>query len=393
MKSFTERNPIIIGAIVVAIVAAGTVGALALNSGAFADRYEVAARFPDSAGVRPGDKVRVAGVVSGRVGSVREHAGQVDVTLQVDEGIELPSDVRAEIVVETLLGSKYVRLVGGSQWDDPLRDGDLITDTVTPTEVLDVQNVGTPLLEDTDAEAIEDLLSKIETITEGQRGNVGEIIDGLGRLTRAVNSRQAEARRLIDSSKQVTGTLAARDEELYEALEDLDVVLDGLAKRRVQVVQLLEATRSAAGRTADLVAENRPQLDAVLTEIHEDLKIVERRQDDLAAGISGLTNAISGFASIGYSGTDEFPNTWANMYTQLIGPIGPDALFGSCGLLDDAFDVLVGPDPITSCEARTGPLPTAVAAESGEPDPLDALYGTLTDPATPEAATPKGSGG
>ena len=382
MKAFTERNPLVIGIIVLAVIAAGTTGALALNSGVFKDRYEVRARFSDTAGLRAGDKVRVAGVPAGRVGSVRQHGGKVDVALQLDQGIELPGDARAEIVVETLLGSKYVRLVGGSDWDHPLRAGDVITDTVTPTEVLDVEEAGTPLLEETDTAAINDLLGKIDQITEGQRGNVGEIITGLNRLLTAVNGRQAEARRLISSSRTVTSTLADRDEELLAAVEDLNTVLDGLAARRVRLVSLLQHTESSARQTADLVHENRADLDAVLDEIHLDLQVVERNQTNLAESLSGMTNAIGGFSSVGYSGPDEVPNTWANMYTQLIGPIGPDALFGSCGLLDDAFDVLVGPDPVTDCDARTGPLPTEAAASgsgsgAGSGSPLDALYGPM----------------
>lgn len=385
MRSFTERNPLIIGLVVVALVAAGTGGALLLNGGFFKDRYEVTAMFADTAGLRSGDEVRVAGVVAGEVGSIEQEGGQVAVELLVDDGIELPADTSAEIVVETLLGSKYVRLVAGDDWDRPL-DGDVtITDTRTPTEVIDLQNVGTPLLEDTDAEAIDDLLGKIERITEGQRGNVGEIIGGLDRLTTAINSRQAEARRLIDSTATVTDTLADRDQDLLAALDDLNVVLDGLARRRVQLAALLEQTSATAKGTADLVAENRPELDAILDELHADLAIIDRRQGELAASLSGLSNAIEGFSSIGESGPDEFPNRWANMYTQLLGPIGPDALFGSCGLLDDAFDVLIGPDPITDCEARTGPLPGAegAAAPDGSPvpagDPLNTLFGPILE--------------
>lgn len=382
MKSFTERNPVTIGVVVVALIAAGTTAALALNGGAFQDRYAVAARFSDTAGLRSGDEIRVAGVLAGQVGSIRPNDGRVDVSLEIDDHIDLPRDVRAEVVVETLLGSKYVRLVGGDDWDDPLEAGDVITDTVTPTEILDVENVGTPLLEDTDAEAIDDLLGKIERVTEGQRGNVGEIVDGLNALTRAVNERQAEARSLIDSSRTVTATLAARDQDLLDALDDVNVVLDGLAKRRVQLATLLAETEATARKTADLVGENRVQIDAILDELHEDLAIVERNQTNLAESLAGLSNAIGGFASIGYSGSDEQPNTWANMYTQLVGPLSPDALFGSCGLLDDAFDVMLGPDPVTDCAARTGPLPTATqgSGSATSASPLDEMYGTLAEP-------------
>jgi phospholipid/cholesterol/gamma-HCH transport system substrate-binding protein len=403
VKAFTERNPVAIGAVVVALIAAGTVAALALNGGYFKDRYTVQARFVDTAGLKNGDKVRVAGVLSGQVGSIRQHGAMVDVDLKIDKGVELPSDVRAEIVVETLLGSKYVRLVGGHDWEHPLEGGDLITDTATPTEVLDLQNVGTPLLEQSDGAALNDLLGKIDRITKGQRGNVGEIVDGLNKVLVAVNARQAEARRLIESSRTVTGTLSARDRDLLAAMDDINVFLDGLAKRRVQLVALLEHTEATARKTADLIDENRPELDALLDDIHTDLQVVDRNQASLAASLSGMANAIGGFASVGYSGPGEVPNSWANMYTQMIGPLSPDALFGSCGLLDDAFDIMLGPDP-KPCAERTGPLPSSTQADpanagrpvgsdsaaqpngaSGEPpdpqgtNPVAELYQTLTE--------------
>ncbi|CAN5403393.1 MCE family protein [soil metagenome] len=389
MKSFTERNPLVIGVVVVLLIAGGTASALLLNGGFFKDRYDVKAVFVDTAGLRTGDKVRVAGVLVGQVKSIEQRGAKVQVTLAVDDSVELPRDTRAEIVVETLLGSKYVRLEAGDDWSKELEGDSIITDTKTPTEVLDLQNVGTPLLEDTDGKALNDLLTKIDGVTEGQRGNVGDIITGLNRLTTAINDRQAEARHLIDSTETVSATLAGRDQDLLNAIDDINVVLDGLAARRVQLVQLLDKTAATAKGTADLVADNRPELDAILDELHADLRIVGNRQGELAASLSALSNAIEGFSSIGYSGPDRFPNTWANMYTQLLGPIGPDAVFGSCGLLDDAFDVLLGPDPIAECADRTGPLPNtegaAAPARSAAPattDPLSALYGPLTGAAS-----------
>lgn len=384
MRSFTERNPTIIGIVVVALIAAGTGGALLLNGGFFKDRYTVQAVFTDAAGLKAGDKVRVAGVDAGQVGGIRQDGSKVEVSLHVDHGIHLPRDSRAEVVVETLLGNKYVRLVAGHDWSHPLHGGSVIRDTTTPTEVLDLQNEGTPLLNDLDGKTINSLLGKIDDITAGQRGNVGEIITGLDRLTAAVDGRQAQARHLIDSARTVSGTLAARDQDLLSAIDHANVVLDGLAQRRVELVTLLDQTSKTATQTADLVARNRPKLDAVLDELHADLAIVGRHQQDLAASLSGLTNAISGFASVGYSGPDDFPNRWANMYTELLGPVSPDAVFGSCGLLDDAFDVLVGPDPVRSCAARTGPLPDASGGSAGSPatssgaaNPVATLFGPL----------------
>ena len=367
MKSFTERNPTIIGLLVIAFIASGTVGALALNGGFFKDRYTVHAIFPDTAGLKKGDKVRVAGVPAGQVKGVHLDGSHVDVTLGVDRGIKLPRDTRAEIVVETLLGNKYVRLVAGTDWAHLLHGGSVITDTTTPTEVLDVQNIGTPLLEHLDAKSFNSLLGKIDRITVGQRGNVGDIIDGLDKLTTVIDQRDSQARSLIDATKTVTGTLAARDQDLLNSVDNLNVLVDGLAQRRAELATLLDQTAQTARKTADLVAANRPKLDAILTEVHADLAIIDQHQQDLAASLSGLTNAISGFASVGYSGPDQYPNQWANMYTQLIGPLSPDALFGSCGFLDEAFDIMIGPDPVKSCAARTGPLPNTGSSPAASP--------------------------
>ena len=83
-KSFTERNPVVIGAVVVTAIATFTAAALMLNSGALADRYTVSARFPDSAGIRPGSQVKVAGITSGQVTSVRQAGSEVEVVLGRD---------------------------------------------------------------------------------------------------------------------------------------------------------------------------------------------------------------------------------------------------------------------------------------------------------------------
>jgi len=365
VRSFTERNPVVIGAVVVALIASGTAAALMLNSGALADRYLVRARFPDSAGITVGSQVKVAGITSGEVESVRQAGTEVEVVLGVDAAIELPADTRADIVVDTLLGSKSVRLVPGDRWEDLLEEDAVITETSTPTEALDLQNIGTPLLEETDGEAIDTLIDTVLRITEGKRGDVADILDGLEDLAVTVNRREQEARDLVDAARSLTATLDRRDEDLLDAVDDLNVVVETLADRRVELVELLEQTTEAATRISDLVEGNQPELDRILDELHADLAIVGRHQVDLAQSVALVSSAIQGFASVGFSGPDELPNRWANLYTQLLGPLGPDILLGSCGALDTALDLALGPDPVADCDDRTGPLPGS--AGPGQP--------------------------
>jgi len=399
VKSFTERNPMIIGTVVLVVIALGVVSALGLNAGVFKGRYSVSARFSDAAGLRPGDRVRVAGVPAGQVASVHEEDGQVEVTMDVDDGVELSGDTRAEIVVETVLGTKSVRLETGDDWDHPLHDGDVVRDTSTPVEVLDLQNIGTELFTESDGRAFDDLLDSLNQITEGKRRDVAHIVRGVNRLTAELDRRDAEARDLFDSAETLTRTLADRDDDLVAAVDDLNVVVGSLAERRQELEQLLARTSAAAGRLADLVGENRPELDAVLTDLHESLQVIGQHQVDLAAGIGYLGVAIEGFSSVGYSGPDEAPNSWANIFAQLIGPVAPDGIMGACGPFDRALDLAFGPDPLP-CDQREGPVPnssgsvpTAPGLPAGGSPPTPPEDPTGAVPATPDPTTGGGQVG
>ncbi|MCB1005374.1 MAG: MCE family protein [Acidimicrobiales bacterium] len=255
MRSFTERSPVVLGLVVVVLLGVSVTGALVLNAGVFKGRYSISARFTDAAGLRPGDKVRVAGVAAGEVDSVHEEDGEVEVNLRVDDGVELSGDTRAEVVVETVLGTKSVRLETGDDWDHPLRDGDVITDTGTPVEVLDLQNIGTRFFTESDGRAFDELIDSLEQVTEGKHDDVARIVRGVNRLSGELNARDDEARRLFDAAETLSRTLADRDDDLVVAVDDLNVVVGDLADRRTALHTLLAETAEAAGRLADLAGK------------------------------------------------------------------------------------------------------------------------------------------
>ena len=355
------------------------VGVLVLNADAFADRYQVNARFDDAAGIGPGDVVRVAGVDAGKVDAVRQEDGRVEVVLAIDEGIELSADTSASVQVETVLGTKFVRLVTGDEWEHPLEDGDTITDTTTPVELLDLQNTGTRLFNESDGEALNDLMASLSEITDGKRVQVQQILDGLTDLTRVVSDRETEARRLLDSAQTLTGTLADRDEELGAAIDNLNVVVGDLAERRTALVELLDSTSAAARELSGVIGDNREDLDVVLDQVHTTLETIGDHQVDLAQAIAYLGVGIEGFASIGYNGPEEIPRPWGNIFTQLIGPVGPDGVLGACMPIDRMLDLVFGPDPLP-CEERTGPIMASPSPGDDGP-PVQGEPPDLTQPA------------
>jgi hypothetical protein len=222
-------------------------------------------------------------------------------------------------------------------------------------ELLDVQDSGSALFSESDGESLGQLIDSLTVITEDKRTDVETIVDGVNAVTEQIDLRDGEARRLLDSADTLTATLAERDQELVTSIDGLNTVLDTLQARRTELVTLLEQTVQASQQTADLVGTNRERLDSILADLHVTLQVIGEHQVDLAAGVAYLGVAIEGFASIGYSGPDRTPHPWGNIYTQLIGPVAPDGIFGACGPVDFALDLALGPDPLP-CAEREGQL-------------------------------------
>ena len=351
-RSFTERNPVVIGGVGIAVILAAVVAVFTLNRNTIGGGMGLTARFTSAAGLRTGDQVVLAGVPVGSVTSLAQRGQYVYAGLQVDGSVQLPEDTTATIQVQTLLGALAVKFQAGRDWSHLLHPGATITRTSVPFEFQQLQNVTGPLLARSDAAALNQLLGDLGTITNGKADQVARIISGLDKLTGTVDARQAQVGQLIDSTSQVAGALASRDQQLTQVIDNFGTVMAGLAQRRAALSALITNVEAMAQQTAGLVGANRARLDDLLTTLNGDLDVVARHQVDLAQGLSYLASAVQGFSSIGYSGPNNFPNHWANIFTNLLG--GGDAVYGSCGYLDQALDTVLGPDP-RSCAARVGP--------------------------------------
>src|SRR5262249_45607427 len=129
-------------------------------------------------------------------------------------------------------------------------------------------------------------------------------------------------------------------------VDNLGIIVNGLAQRKDALSNLLTQSDQMALQTSALVGANRGKLDSILAELHTDLGIVGRHQDDLAEAVADLGDTVQAHSSIGYSGANSAANpNWANIFTQLPGPLGQDAVFGSCGDFDQALTAILGPDP------------------------------------------------
>ena len=322
MKSFRDRNPYLLGIFSVLVILgcvgfAFSVGILQL----FKATYAARAVFADASGIKRGDDVKVAGIKVGLVtGIAPDRArGNVLVEFQVDEGVKVADNATAEIALETLLGTKYLRLGGPVRapylHELPAERREIPRErTKTPFDVFELTRVATTNINATDTDKLNQVVTSLADVTAGQKDEVAKLLRGITELSETLNSRDAQLRGLLDRAEKLTGVLAEKDQTLVALIDQSARILDLLNARRTDISELLRDGNALVDELARLIGVNRAQLDALLKSLHPVVETVEANQDvlDRAAGIVG-----PGALALSIAPTH---GPWQDIYIQSVGP-------------------------------------------------------------------------
>src|SRR6266542_2997254 len=236
MLSFRERNPLVIaavglGVIALLLLAAFNVDDLPLIGGG--DGYRAA--FSEAGGLRQNDEVRVAGVKVGKVTGVKLDGDHVRVDFRVEHGTKLGDETGAMVKIKTVLGQKYLALL--PKGPELLRPGTEIPldRTVSAYDVV---------------QAFSDLTTTTEQIDTAQ-------------LAVALN------------------TIAGEFKDSPHAV----------------IHQLLVHTAALAQQLSGLVDDNQAQIGPALDRLHAVLDILERNQANLERSIQRLVPFVRVFAN------------------------------------------------------------------------------------------------
>ena len=311
VKNFRERSPMIVGIIsIIAITAATTFSFFIDRIPAIKQAYEVEAEFKDASGVTAENQVRVAGIKVGTVKSVELAGDRVLVTMEIDNGIEIPNDAFAEIKLATLLGTKFVDIEakGGEPF---LEDGDLIPleRTSVPYEIYQASNQGTDVLEGLDGQAFNDMLVQLTKLTKVAEDEIGQALEGLNELGAGLNAKDEDLRSLLAGANDLTDLLSDEGDEIVRLIDSSNEVLGTLAAKREEVQSLLATTNVMARDVAALVRDNRANLDSILTDLHRALVVLDENVEHLDQALEYAGPSSRYFGSIFTQGR------WGDIYS------------------------------------------------------------------------------
>ena len=212
MKPFRERNPVVIGAVSILVIALALLAAfraqdLPLIGGG--DTYY--AKFTEAGGLRVNDEVRIAGVRVGKIEEIKLDDGEVRVKFRIQDDSPFGTDTGAAIKVKTLLGSMFLAV-------EPAGKGQLEEGATIPTS-----RTSSPF------DVVEAFTGLAETTSEIDTDQVAHSMTVLADLTR---NTPEEFRGALQGVSRLSTNLADRDEEIGRLLISLRAHLDGPRRAR-----------------------------------------------------------------------------------------------------------------------------------------------------------------
>jgi phospholipid/cholesterol/gamma-HCH transport system substrate-binding protein len=313
---FRERDPVIVGAISLAVVLGLVL--LAFN----ADQLPIIgggttyyADFSEAGGLKADDEVRIAGVRVGKVDSVSLDGDHVKVAFRIQNGADFGPDTRAAIKVKTLLGAMYLSLqpAGPGQLE---AGSEIPTDrTSSPYDAVQAFSGLASTSDRIDTGRLAKSLTTLADLTRHTPQSFRRALAGVSALSGNLAARDQQIGTLLTNLETVSGTLHARDQDIVGLMRDSAVLFKALDRRRQAIHDLLRSTTRLSTQLTGLVRQSRADLKPALTNLASVVDVLDRDSDQIDQSIRLMAPFYRVFANTLGNGP------WFDTYIQNLPPV------------------------------------------------------------------------
>ncbi|MDQ6746554.1 MAG: MCE family protein, partial [Candidatus Dormibacteraeota bacterium] len=246
-----KANPIRLGAMVMALAVILLGAAYMVNrsfSLTFWDKaYELKADFTDADGIANASDVRIAGTYVGQITQIRSvKGGLAEITIRVDKAHSpLPEGTKANLRLQTLLGTKFIELVPG-----PRTNKDLVANTVIPSDSTQSPVDFDQFLSSFDKPTRDDVQKLVQEAGKATGGRGANINGLLASLHTASVDSQPDLQTFADRQQNLDGILVHLDNvatnlseqrsHLANTFTQLDAILATIAQNDVSFRRFIE---------------------------------------------------------------------------------------------------------------------------------------------------------
>jgi len=287
MKSFSERNPMVIGAVGVAVTFAMLIAALNYDRLPFFDTNKhYGAYFAEAGGLIPGAAVQVSGFQVGKVNSVDLDKGRVLVTFDMNEEVQLGDRSEAAIKTKSLLGAKVLSITPRG---DGEQDGPIPLDRTTPAYQLpDAIGDLTSAISDLNVDQLSDCLSVLADIFKDTPPDLKAAVQGVARFSETLNSRDQQLRDLLANANKATAVLGNRSDQVVSLVVNANALLMQLQSQSAALDAISNNISAVSQQIKGFIGEQRATFKGAIDKLNGVLAMVDNHKQQVQKSITLL---------------------------------------------------------------------------------------------------------
>ena len=348
------------------------------------------AQFADTAGLTPGDKVRIAGVDVGVVRSTEIQGDRVVIGYSLG-GNSVGTESRASIRTDTILGRKNMEIE--PRGSERLRANGMLPlgQTTTPYQIYDAFFDLTKSASGWDTQTVKRSLDVLSETIDQTSPHLSAALDGVARFSDTIGKRDEQIRQLLANANKIAGVLGNRGEQINQLLVNAQTLLAAVNERGQAISLLLERVSVFSEQVTGLIDDN-PNLNRVLEQLRTISDILVERKYDLVDVLTTVANFVGSLGESVASGP-YFKVLVVNLLPYWILQPFVDAAFKKRGIDPEEFWRNAGlpafrfPDPNGERLPNGAPPPAPIPLEGTPEHP-----GPAVPPGSPCSYTPPADG-
>ncbi|MGP4057162.1 MCE family protein [Mycobacterium sp. 4D054] len=286
MKSFSERNQLVVGVVGLAATIGIVLGSLNYDRLPFLQGKEYSAYFAEAGGLKTGEDVQVSGFTVGDVKSIELDGSSARVTFTIARDIRLGERTEAAIKTQGLLGSKMLEITsrGGGQLDGPIP----LERTTSPYQLPDALGDLAMTISGLDTDQLSDSLRVLSATFADTPPQLRVAVQGVARFSETLNERDAELRSLLGNAEKATTVLAERSNQVVSLVANSNALLIELRNQSAALDQISGNISALSDQLLGFIAENRETLRPALDKLNGVLTMIDNRKERLQKSIQLL---------------------------------------------------------------------------------------------------------
>ncbi|NMN95382.1 MlaD family protein [Antrihabitans stalactiti] len=328
--NFGKNRPFWLGILGSLLIIGLLVGSSLYKVAGFGEQ-SIEVEFEQAAGMRTGQKVRVAGIQVGTVKSLKLDGDHVTATLSIDNDLKLGPDAKAQIKLATILGTQFVNLDPGNGlglpddriYCDRPKPNEACTNTEVPFSFAKVVNDPTKenqfdRVEEINTKQLADSLDLLNKQFGDSPQLIAQSLDSVGVLAKVISTRRNQFDALLHNLDAVSNVLGDNQNSVLVVITQGQAIAERIMERQDLITRLLNNVGTLSKQLQDLGSENNGQLGPMIQQLNTMSEGLKKNSDQLDSllqlfpvVVRQMDNVFGNgpYADINLSG-GPFPDNW-----------------------------------------------------------------------------------